>query len=303
MSNYKNYSKTTLIKYNNKNNYSFCNYNDYLSKAWGLKAISPFINQGYNLQNEKEKEPLTNPKKIKNIYIDRNKHEWHFQQFVGFQSDIYKPLIKRKYGMVQDGKSSENINFRCTQSRKLSCRVRGKLVKSDGNLFTRCEHNHPIDDLLEENQDNSIDVVEEGGNSENILSTSLINKKEKSRQNELINYLFPHCIETKINKNKWLRIEQEEEENYFKQKEGQFYIDKEGNKWNFVKNIKNEKDLDFIIKQNFLKIWDEKSGKISFCCRYTFNCLCPFRAILLKDNGSLFTRFDHNHAIHETIFC
>ncbi|CAK5016029.1 unnamed protein product [Meloidogyne enterolobii] len=55
MSNYKNYSKTTLINYNNKNNYSFCNYNDYLNKAWGLKAISPVINQGYNLQNEKGK--------------------------------------------------------------------------------------------------------------------------------------------------------------------------------------------------------------------------------------------------------
>nr|CAD2128864.1 unnamed protein product [Meloidogyne enterolobii] len=190
----------------------------------------------------KKAKALPNPKKssIKTL-IDRNNREWHFLQFVGFKSDIYKPLIKRKYGMVMDGKSSENISFRCTQSRKLSCKVRGKLVKSDGNLFTRCEHNHPIDDLLEEeNQDNSIDVIEEGGNSENqLLSTSSINKKEKSRQNELINYLFPHCVETKINKNKWLRIEQEEEEeNYFKEKEGQFYIDKEGNKWKFVRNIK-----------------------------------------------------------------
>uniref|UniRef100_A0A1I8BDM8 Uncharacterized protein n=1 Tax=Meloidogyne hapla TaxID=6305 RepID=A0A1I8BDM8_MELHA len=217
MSNYNNYSNKSFVTVNNKKHsgyHSFCNYYDYLNKAWGLPKMNPIINQNYNFQNEKEK-------------------------------------------------------------------VRGILFKSDGSLYTRCEHNHSINELLEEiNQNNSDDVVEDDqNNTKNIASTSTINKPEKlnqieANQNNLINYLFPHCIklkilnknnEEKLNKNKWLRIEEEKEEDiYYEEKQKQFYIDKEGNKWNFLKIILNQKDLEFIIKQNFLQLWDEKSDIIRF---------------------------------------
>ncbi|KAF7632520.1 hypothetical protein Mgra_00008117 [Meloidogyne graminicola] len=86
---------------------------------------------------------------------------------------------------------------------------------------------------------------------------------------------------TNLNKN---------EENLIK-----FYIDKEGKRWKFLKKITSLEDLELICDKYLIKILDERSDRIRYCCKYTFDYLCPFRAVMVRRKATLFTRYEHNH--------
>uniref|UniRef100_A0A915N467 Uncharacterized protein n=1 Tax=Meloidogyne javanica TaxID=6303 RepID=A0A915N467_MELJA len=78
----------------------------------------------------------------------------------------------------------------------------------------------------------------------------------------------------------------------------EFHIDKRGKRWEFLQKIMSQKDLDIVCEENLLEKLDERSDRIRFCCHYSFEYMCPFRAVMIKRKATLFTRFEHNH-LHE----